>query len=265
MSVRLELSLALALFMVCSHATRAQLPPLRINQAQSRLQAVTIHGNLSETSVTGAPYSAIEESMYSQKEPDGTYVDKSLEVTHIYRDWEGRTRAERSVTSYHDGKSETHLMSIFILDPVTDSIYRLDPGNPIATRRSWAALLKEKSCFADTAEPQIPVTTESLGMQTLEGLVVEGYRQSLNIPAKAFGNRTEVDIVVETWISSDLKVAVLTHRDYSTVGRDTIQLTHIGRSEPDPALFQIPSDYKINDDGDGLGVGCTSQGGSVPH
>ena len=53
---------------------------------ESREQSVTIFGNLSETDVTGAPFSAIEESRYSQKQPDGAYLDRTLYTTHIYRD-----------------------------------------------------------------------------------------------------------------------------------------------------------------------------------
>jgi hypothetical protein len=55
----------------------------------------TILGYQPQTKVTGAPFSAIEESVYSQKQPDRTYVDRSLVTTHIYRDSQGRTRAER--------------------------------------------------------------------------------------------------------------------------------------------------------------------------
>jgi hypothetical protein len=99
-NARLELALAFALFVACSFEASAQLPPPTIGPSKSRIQAVTIVSNLSETDVTRNPYSAIEESMYSQKQPDGTYVNKTLTVTHIYRDSDGRMRADRYVTSY---------------------------------------------------------------------------------------------------------------------------------------------------------------------
>jgi hypothetical protein len=53
--------------------------------------------------------------------------------------------------------------------------------------------------------------------------------------------------MVESWIASDLKIAVLSIRDNSIVGVRRTQVTKIDRSEPDPALFQVPPDYKLED------------------
>jgi hypothetical protein len=231
-----------------------QLPPPAINPVESELQAVTIYGNKSQAPVTGAPYSAIEESLYSQEQPDGTYEDRSSVTTHIYRDSQGRTRAERYVTSYLPGAGEPKLRSIFITDPVAGVLYRLDPENRAATLQAWnrnARVLSfgpSTTLHSSTTEKPLPAaTTESLGNKTLEGLPVEGTRQTLNVPAGAQGNERPFEIVVETWISPELKVAVLTKRDNSIVGMRTTRLTKIDRSEPDPSLFQVPSDYKIDD------------------
>jgi hypothetical protein len=256
MNAHRRLCLAFGLFALCSQAVHTQ---------QSGIRFVTILGNLAQTNVTGAPYSAIEKSMYSQKQPDGTYQDRTLTVTDIYRDSYGRTRAERSVTSYHFGTSETHLQSIFITDPLTDSLYRLDPENRTATRRSWKAFIQEAStdaastggCFARTPEPQLPAATESLGLRTLEGLWVEGTRQTMTVPVDIVGNTRQIDIVIETWISPELQVAVLRTRNDSSTGRNTTRLTQIDRSEPAPELFQVPSDYDIEKELDGTGsAGC---------
>ena len=258
MKIRLELSLALTLVVADGFAETALLRPLEINPVSSQVQSVTIRSNLSETDVTGAPYSAIEENMYSKKKDDGTYADTTLTTTHIYRDSQGRTRAERYVTSFRDDKPEARLMSIVITDPVTDSLYRLDKENLVATRRSWKAFQTEPPdpCSVPIPKPEFPVTTNSLGLQIVEGLTVEGYRQSMEVPQDAVGNSNKIDIVEETWISSDLKVAVLMKRDDSPGRRSTVRLTHVDRSEPDAALFQIPPDYKIEILDGSRGVGC---------
>lgn len=266
MNVHRRLCLALGLFTLCSQSVHRQLPPPAVQPVESGIQFVTILGNLAQTDVTGAPYSAIEKSMYSQKQPDGTYQDRTLTVTDIYRDSYGRTRAERSVTSYHFGTSETHLLSIFITDPLTDSLYRLDPENRTATRRSWKAFIQEAStdaastsgCFPRTPEPQLPVDTESLGSRTLEGLAVEGTRQTVNVPVDTVGNTHQIDIVIETWISPELHVAVLRTRNDSITGRDTTRLTKVDRSEPAPELFRVPSDYDVENEPDGMGSGCSA-------
>ena len=260
------LCLAFGLFVLSSQAVHVQLPPPAIQSVESAIQRVTIRGNLAQTDVAGAPYSAIEDSMYSQKQPDGTYNDVTRTVIHTHRDSYGRTRAETSVTSYRFGTSETHLLGIFIMDPLTDSLYRLDPENLTATRRSWKAFIQEAStdaastsgCFARTSEPQLPVVTESSDSRKLEGLSVEGTRQTMTAPVGTVGNTRQFDIVVETWISPELLAAVLTTRDNSIVGRDTTRLTQINRSEPAPELFQVQSGYDIKNEPDVRLFGCNA-------
>jgi hypothetical protein len=63
----------------------------------------------------------------------------------------------------------------------------------------------------------------------------------------AHANDRPINVVLETWISPALKAAVFSVRDNSIVGMRTTRLTKIGRSEPDPALFQVPSGYRIED------------------
>jgi hypothetical protein len=61
-------------------------------------------------------------------------------------------------------------------------------------------------------------------------------------------------VVHETWMSADLKIPVMV-KDTDPRSRTTItQLTNITRSEPDPALFQAPSDYKVIKGGRGRGA-----------
>ena len=51
----------------------------------------------------------------------------------------------------------------------------------------------------------------------------------------------------DTWISSDLKVTVLTETDDGQAGHSTMKLVNIVRSEPNAALFQIPADYTVKE------------------
>jgi hypothetical protein len=65
------------------------------------------------------------------------------------------------------------------------------------------------------------------------------------IPAGQIGNSQPIETVHETWMSDDLKVPVLVKTTDPRTGTTTTQLTNINRSEPDPALFQVPSDYTV--------------------
>jgi hypothetical protein len=244
MKIYRKFALALGFLFPFSHAAFPQSPPPAVNPVESGLQEITIFGNQSASGVSGAPYSAIEESLYSQKQPDGTYEDRSLVTSHIYRDSQGRTRAERYMTSYLPGAGEPKLRSVYITDPQAGVVFRLDVENHRAFRQAWNASALNDST---TGEPHYAATTELLGNKTMETLAVEGTRQTLNVPAGAQSNDRPFEVVVETWISPELKVAVLTKYDNSVVGMRTTRLTKIDRSDPEPALFQAPLDYKIDE------------------
>jgi len=61
--------LVFGFFALFSGMATAQLSALSINPVQTELQSVTILGYQSQTYVNGAPYSAIEESLCSQRLP----------------------------------------------------------------------------------------------------------------------------------------------------------------------------------------------------
>jgi hypothetical protein len=95
--------------------------------------------------------------------------------------------------------------------------------------------------------------TESLAMQTINGVQATGTRVTRTIPAGQIGNAQAIQIVHETWISADLKVPVMVKISDPRSGTTTTQLTNITRAEPDPALFQTPSDYTVTKGGRGPG------------
>jgi hypothetical protein len=256
MSYRKLFGMSIVFLTACS-AAFSQIPPLLIKPSGSEIQSITILGNQSDTDVTGAPFSAVEESMYSHRLDDGTLERRSSVTTHFYRDGQGRTRAERYEASYI-GETKSWLRSIYIADPVAGFLYQLDPENHKATRWVWDAHSQELAGtknheisdgrsveeVAAIQEAESHATTESLGNREIEGLKVEGYRQSLEVPKGAIGNERPFEVVLETWISSELKVAVEATRSTATTVRET-RLTKVDRREPDSALFHVPADYRV--------------------
>ncbi|MGH9936348.1 MAG: energy transducer TonB, partial [Blastocatellia bacterium] len=96
--------------------------------------------------------------------------------------------------------------------------------------------------------------TEQLGKQTIEGVECEGTRAVTIMPAGAIGNERPIETVNETWYSPELRMMILTKRDDPRFGESTYRVTSISRSEPDAALFQVPSDYTIIDGGSEMDV-----------
>jgi len=98
-------------------------------------------------------------------------------------------------------------------------------------------------------DEQREANTESLGSQTMEGVVVNGVRTTRTIPAGQIGNDRPISIVTEVWTSTDLKTIVSSNRNDPRMGEQTFRLTNIVRTEPDPSLFTVPADFKIVDGG----------------
>ena len=81
----------------------------------------------------------------------------------------------------------------------------------------------------------------------MEGVTVTGTRTTRTIPAGQIGNDRPISIVTEVWTSPELKTVVYSKRSDPRMGDQTFQLTNIVRAEPDPSLFMVPSDFKIQD------------------
>ena len=59
--------------------------------------------------------------------------------------------------------------------------------------------------------------------------------------------RAALSIVSERWFSPALKVLVMSRQSDPRFGETTYRLTNINRSEPSPALFEIPSDFTVEE------------------
>jgi len=62
------------------------------------------------------------------------------------------------------------------------------------------------------------------------------------------GNDRPIVRVMESWLSPELKITVLSKSSDPRMGENTMRLQGIDRSEPDPALFRAPADYQIVDE-----------------
>jgi hypothetical protein len=93
------------------------------------------------------------------------------------------------------------------------------------------------------------VKTEKLEARSFDGVMAEGTRTTVTIPAGEIGNEMPINIVDEHWYSPELQVVVMTRHSDPRSGETTYRLTNISRTEPSAALFQIPSDYNVKEAG----------------
>jgi hypothetical protein len=243
----------------------------QIEDAKIRAEMVRVVGEkigFEMKVVKGAPYSAITEVESVQPLADGNRI-RNKTTTFVYRDGEGRTRREGV------GKEQSAATEVFISDPASGVSYFLDTQRRVAVKSqvNLQDIELEKMKFAiemeikqrelkrrtqesgqvaraeggGTVKEKPQPITESLGQQLIEGVMCEGRRTTTTIPAGAAGNELPINIVNEQWYSPELQVYMLTKQSDPRSGETVYRLTNINRSEPDHALFEVPSDYTLRD------------------
>ena len=89
--------------------------------------------------------------------------------------------------------------------------------------------------------------TEELGTRTIEGVEAQGTRTTVTIPAGEIGNERPIEIVSERWYSNELQTVVMSRHADPRFGETTYRLANVSRAEPDKALFEVPSDYTVEE------------------
>jgi hypothetical protein len=235
--------------------------------------------------VKGAPYSAQAITESTRTLADGNRIRRETSAS-VYRDGEGRTRRDQELGAVGMfAMAGDPRKTVFINDPVAGVNYVLDPrtrtarkmpplrvmASPDAPAAPGAPAPKvqvrvEEDVFtAPAPAPHVAVegpamhdfhvigapadkgATESLGKQTIEGVLAEGTRTVMTIPAGKIGNEQPIQIVWEKWYSPELQTVVLSKHSDPLVGETTYRLTNIVKGEPARTLFEVPSDYTVKE------------------
>lgn len=216
--------------------------------------------------VAGAPYTAEAITEHTQTLADGNRIHQTI-TSQVARDSQGRVRREESLPG---PANAPHL--IVIDDPIAGIHWTLNPANKTASKLpvkhvmtrvmnpaggSGGMAVSDEGgpitiAFAGGAPDKKAneandIVKTDLGTETVEGVRAQGARITHTIPAGQVGNDQPLVITTETWMSPDLKVLVMSNTSDPRMGETTYRLTNILRAEPDPALFEVPPDYTIQD------------------
>jgi len=236
--------------------------------------------NIEGQVVKGAPYSAEAVTEMVQTLADGNRIVHRSTAAR-YRDGEGRTRQEFTMPMIAGIPPSADTPQIIsISDPVAGVRYNLNPNEKTAIKtaavRSAEALQAFKTKLdaeraasgGSNSEQRTMVITrdtrslapmilkqdgaakpvvEKLGTQIIEGVVAEGTRSTTTIPAGQIGNERDLVIVTERWYAPSLKMEIMNKRNDPRTGESTFRLTNIRLAEPSPSLFQVPSDYTLQE------------------
>ena len=213
--------------------------------------------------VTGEPYSAVETTESIQTLADGNRIVNST-TAHIYRDSQGRIRHEATLPAM--GANITPPTLVTISDPVTGVSYSLDPFQKIAWKMPASPkfideqFAKTRTLALTKAGPNLVFngtingakpSHEDLGVQEIQGVNAQGTRETTTIAAGEVGNERPITITSERWYSPDLKIELKTVRSDPRMGETSLTVTDLNREEPDPSLFQVPSDYTVQENNPG--------------
>jgi|SRR5277367_1349867 len=239
MNVFVRMTFVCGLLSLAHYTAMAQTQP----PACSLLQKPSLHV-LMVGARTGCPLSAIIQVTTIQTLTDGTHIQKNFKAL-VYRDSLGRIRYETYAPS------ETMPNMIEISDPVEGFAYFVLPQkSAIAYRHKLGQPPTNAKVGAQdqhTTAPEPRIATETLGSQQLEGLLTTGTRTTRTTPAGAEGNDRALTTVRETWSSSDVGVTLLEKTADPRNGDSEMRMTNLEQTEPEATLFQVPSDYTIQD------------------
>jgi hypothetical protein len=235
--------------------------------------------------ITGAPYTATASTEITQVLGDGNRIVNKTTAS-LARDNQGRTRREETVGMVGPWQVNGPKL-VFISDPASQTNYVLDPDKqtvsviknlgtgsmppPLPPQPGMNVSIMTQSGGNVTYSRKGPggeqpedAKTESLGVQTMEGVSVEGKRVTRTIPAGQIGNVQSIESVSEVWFSPDLQVVVMSKHSDPRFGETTYQLRGIQRVEPDRSLFEIPPGYSVQNMPAPMGFRVnTSEGGPV--
>lgn len=188
--------------------------------------------------IVNAPFSATYETSVGYVTSSGKTVEVTNPSEHWFRDAFGRQRRD------HESFFGTHFTDI--CDPVARVAYLLDPENRVAHR----IMFEPREPRTPSRERIIPNSgphrqIEDLGERSIEGVFVQGIRQKTSTGRP---DGTEAVSTAESWKCADLDVKVLEVTKDPSGNTRTFRVKQIIASDPSPALFQVPSNFRVVDE-----------------
>jgi hypothetical protein len=231
--------------------------------------------------IKGAPYSAEAVKEIEQVLIDGNRIYRRT-TSSIYRDSDGRTRHEQSPIGIGPFAAGDETL-VFINDPVASVTYVLEPRTRTARKSTQVAMpgqpgemVRGMAVYGAVGAGMLPggappppppgemmrtqfraraesgtsnLKRESLGKQMIDGVEAEGTRTIITIPAGQIGNERAIEIVSERWYSEELAAVIMSRELDPRSGETRYRLANLSRAEPSRSLFEVPSDYTVEDAG----------------
>jgi hypothetical protein len=207
-------------------------------------------GGIFVTPIPNAPFSGTVRVERTIIQPNGT-SQQLWSIREIARDHEGRIYNELRPLVAAAVTEVPPAMVVHLYDPQNRMTEYLYPA-----QKSYRMTILSRPPATDTAEdfaspaasaapPSEFTRKEDLGYKTIAGLQAHGVRVTQTLTAAESGTGQEVTVTNEYWYSDALRLNLTTTHNDPRTGITTMTVTQIDRSDPNPALFQVPADYTM--------------------
>lgn len=178
--------------------------------------------------------------------PDGSLVKQKYYVIDA-RDSAGNEYRESRDAVPSDSDMEPAVVSTMVYDAKNSTSTACSPARQSCQRRSFDPSLQP------AAQPGLGVTEngsttilrESLGKKQMDGVEVEGVRETQTVKAGVNGNSKPLVTTRETWYSSQLQfyLSVLITDPFGAIKK--VEATDLKLGDPGQEWFAIPEGYRI--------------------
>jgi uncharacterized protein YecT (DUF1311 family) len=194
---------------------------------------------------TGQPFHAKIMVQINRQLPDGTVVAQKY-YTLVARDAAGREYREGRDLIPADSDRDPPLLRSMIYDPKTSLETRCIPDRRVCSQTSFdpAGHPVEES-IGPSSDGKSVLTRESLGTKTIDGLEVQGTRETRTFNPGAFGNDKPVVVTKEIWYSPQLQFNLAVTRNDPRNGTQKFEVTDLKLGDPGPEWFALPDGYRM--------------------
>jgi TonB family protein len=206
--------------------------------------------------VKGMPYAGDFVNTDTNVLDDGTRITQTWVVCKEYRDSQGRTRREEVTPPV----TKESLRIVKIDDPAAGVEYVLEPAKKIVHRFNLTAsptprlslgprqVAAPESNVPESLVYEVTTKAEPLEPRVIQGMHADGVRVIQTLPENpAPGGHSGWVRVTDTWTATDLQAVVLEHVSMGH-SETSSTMTNLRRGEQPSSLFEIPPDYRVEDE-----------------
>jgi hypothetical protein len=201
--------------------------------------------------MVNAPFTCVLHTEWVRSMPDGGTLTLVNQRT-IARESSGRFYQERWLLVPKNGPAQSLMSHIQIADPNNHTLITLRMGTNAGTLTTYGGTTSKVYKPAEPFVGALPdgsgsVMSDALGDNRIQGVDTVGTRITRTTNAWVIGNDRAFTSVREFWFAPSLGINLVSKVSDPRFGSQTFTVTDLTLSEPDPQLFEVVKDFKIQD------------------